>query len=48
MRRKSMVMLTVTKEKEKGFAETAAVPEALSVNTTSISAEGVSGKSVRN
>lgn len=47
MRRKSMVMLIVIKEREEGFAETAAVPEVLSVNTTSISAEGVSGKSVR-
>jgi len=42
-----MVMLTVIKEREEGFAETAAVQEALSANMTSISAEGVSGKSVR-
>ena len=47
MKRKSMVILTVIKEKEKGFAETAAVRGLLSANTASISAEGVSGKSVR-
>jgi len=42
-----MGILTVTKEREEESAETAELREALYENTTSMSAEGVSGKSVK-